>query len=70
MRSITAAIFVPQWSRAHLHQLGVDLDDPFPMKVGVFSSSLTYLQVLFSFLKRYPNTINALLSILGISYER
>ncbi len=44
-----------QQSRAHLHQLWADHDDP-SMKVGVFSSSLVYLQVFFSFLQTNPNT--------------
>ncbi len=57
-----------QQSRAHLHQLGVDLCDPSLMKVGFLSSFLAYLQVLFSFLKRYPNTINASLSMLVICH--
>ncbi len=55
-----------QQGRTHLHQPGVDLNDPSVMKVGVFSSSLAYLQAFFRLLKRYPNTIKALLSILGI----
>ncbi len=58
-----------QQSRARLHQSGAALDDPSPMKMAVFSSSMAYLQVLFCFFfKRYP--INALLSILGINHER
>ncbi len=36
------------------------------MKMGIFSSSLAYPQLLLHFLKTCPNTINALLSILGI----
>ncbi len=55
------------WSRAHLHQLGVDWDEPSPMKVAVSFSSLVYLQVLFHFLKSFSNTINALLSIIKYS---
>ncbi len=47
------------------HQPRVDRDD----EVGVFSSSLTYLQGLFCFLKLHLNTINATLSILGIYHE-
>ncbi len=51
----TEAVFVRQSSAeqcgAHQHQPGADLDDPSVMKVGVFSSSLAYLQVLFCFLK-------------------
>ncbi len=70
------AVFVPQSSAAAEQSspasAGVDLDDPSQMKVGVFSSSLADLQVLFCFcfFDRYPNTINALLSILGIYLER
>ncbi len=67
---------VPQGSAAHNNAAeqkpasgGADLDDPSQMKVGVSSSSSAYLQVLVPFLKRYPNTINALLSVLGIYHE-
>ncbi len=48
-----------QRSRAHPHHPGADLDDPPLMKEGVFSSSSAYPQLLFCFLQRYPNTINA-----------
>ncbi len=38
-----------QWSRAHLHQPGLDLRDQFPMKVSIFSRFFACLQVLFCF---------------------
>ncbi len=49
--AFTEANFLPkcstaqssQQNRAHLHQLGVDLDDLSRMKVNVLSSSLAYL---------------------------
>ncbi len=56
---------------AHLHQPEADLNDLSPMKVGVFFlPPWHFFKCYFVFLKRYPNTINALLSISGIHHER
>ncbi len=58
-----------QRSRARLHQPEAGLDDPSPMEVDVFSPWHIF-RCYFVFLKRYSNTINAFLSILGIYLER
>ncbi len=56
-------------SRAHLHQPGMDRDDPSLMKVFSLVPWHNY-RCYFVFWKRYPNAINALLSILGNSRKR
>ncbi len=54
----TETVFVSQSSAAH------------SSAAEQSSPSSAYLCVLFCVKKRYPNTINALLSILGINHER
>ncbi len=79
MSSICRSKFCPSKQRGARQRRGAELKGfsweqiwmiHLQEKMGVFSFSLSYLWVLFNFLKRYPHTINAFLLILGIYLER